>query len=62
MLLALRDELYEGRWELFERDLQARLEGRPHVYEIGPVTDRLRETIQEHLRLIQGLRERELQE
>lgn len=58
MLLALRDELYEGRWDLFERDLKARLNGEPHVFEIGPVSDRLRETIEGHLRIMNALRAR----
>lgn len=60
MLLALRDELYEGRWDLFERDLEARLNGEPHVFEIGPVSDRLRDTIESHLRIIKALRDRKI--
>lgn len=60
MLLALRDELYEGRWDLFERDLRARLKGEPHVFEIGPVSDRLRDTIESHLRIMNALRSRNI--
>jgi hypothetical protein len=56
MLLTLRDELYEGRWDLFVSDLNARLAGEPYVFEIGSASDRLKETITSHLRLIEGLR------
>ena len=56
MLLRVRDELYEGRWELFVKDLKARLAGDSHVFEIGPATGRLAETIATHLRLIDELR------
>ncbi len=59
MLLTLRDELYEGRWDLLVADLKARLDGRPHVFEIGPANARLRQTIATHLRLIEGLRDAE---
>ena len=56
MLVTLRDELYEGQWNLFVTDLKARLAGEPHVFEIGPASDRLKETIAGHLRLIEELR------
>lgn len=56
MLLRLRDELYEGQWNLFVKDLEARLAGEPHVFEIGPASGRLAETIAAHLRLIEDLR------
>ncbi len=59
MLIRVRDELYEGRWDLFETDLKARLSGEPHVFEIGPPSARLKDTITTHLRLIAGLREME---
>lgn len=55
MLLNLRDELYEGRWDLFVSDLQARLAGHPHVFEIGTTSDRLKETITSHLQMIEIL-------
>jgi hypothetical protein len=55
MLLRLRDDLYEGQWELFVQDLKARLAGEPHVFEIGPASDRLKETITNHLQLIDEL-------
>lgn len=55
MLVTLRDQLYEGRWDLFVRDLKARLEGRPYVFEIGAATDRLRQTIGAHLQMIDEL-------
>ena len=60
MLLRLRDELYEGRWDLFISDLEARLAGDPHLFEIGPPTGRLRDTIAAHLRLIEELRAMEV--
>jgi len=56
MLVRVRDELYEGSWDQFVADLKARLSGRPHVFEIGPVTDRLTEKINDHLRIIKRLR------
>ena len=56
MLLRVRDELYEGQWALFVKDLEARLAGEPHVFQIGPASDRLKETIATHLRLIEELR------
>ena len=33
-LRILRDELYEGSWELMLRDLEGRLEKKPPVYKI----------------------------
>ena len=57
MLLTIRDELYEGRWGLMVQDLRDRLEGRPHVFEICPPSARLRETIAEHLSMIDRLQE-----
>ncbi len=59
MLVLLRDELYEGSWDDFVGDLQDRLAGRPHVFDIGPASSHLQDTIRQHLRLIERLRELE---
>ena len=60
MLLALRDELYEGDWALMVADLEARLNNEPYVFEIGLACDRLKETITGHLRIIESLQAREV--
>ena len=59
MLVLLRDELYDGSWDEFVRDLKDRLAARPHLFDITPASPRLRETIRHHLRLIGRLREYE---
>lgn len=55
MLLDLRDILYEGSWEDFRRDLEARQASRPHVFDIVPPSPRLQETIARHLQVIDEL-------
>jgi hypothetical protein len=55
MLVDLRDKLYEGNWEDFRRDLKARQESKPYVFDVVPPTPRLRETIARHLRVIDEL-------
>jgi hypothetical protein len=55
MLVELRDTLYEGSWEDFVRDLEARMEGQPHVFEIVPDTPHFTDVIRHHLGLIQAL-------
>jgi len=35
MLLVLKRELYEGRWDDMVADLQARLEGQPYVFKLA---------------------------
>jgi len=35
MLVVLKRELYEGRWDDMVADLQARLEGRPYVFKLA---------------------------
>ncbi|MCP4593318.1 MAG: hypothetical protein GY842_21495 [bacterium] len=55
MLLDIRDTLYEGSWEDFIHDLQARLDGSPHVYSIVPDAPGFADTIREHLRIIDRL-------
>jgi len=56
MLLRVRDTLYEGSWDDFARDLRARRDARPHVFDIVPASETLRETILTHLRQIDRLR------
>lgn len=62
MLLLVRDELYEGNWDDFVQDLQDRLSGRPHLFDIQPASARLQDTIRQHLRMIERLRELERRE
>ena len=35
MLVTLRDELYAGRWDEMQTDLQERLAGRPYVFKLA---------------------------
>lgn len=35
MLITLRDELYAGRWDEMQTDLQQRLAGRPYVFKLA---------------------------
>ena len=53
MLLQIRDTLYEGSWEDFVHDLRARAEGRPHVFELVPVSEQMLSTIASHLAMIE---------
>jgi hypothetical protein len=55
MLIDLRDVLYEGSWDDFRRDLEARRESRPYVFEIVPTSPELRQTIERHLQVIAAL-------
>ncbi len=48
-LLAVRDELYGGAWDELEKDLRARLAGRPYIF-------RLATKIEEDLERIARLR------
>jgi len=48
----MRDTLYEGRWDDFARDLEARAAGRPHVFETVSASPAMRDTIAHHLTLI----------
>lgn len=61
MLVQIRDTLYEGSWEDFERDLRARAAGRPHVFETIPETPGFEATIAHHLDLIEKMRAWETQ-
>jgi hypothetical protein len=56
MLLDIRDTLYEGNWDDFARDLKARMQGEPHVFETVPTLPDMRETIRSHLELIAQMR------
>ena len=56
MLLRIRDTLYEGNWEDFIRDLTAKSEGKPHVFETVPASPEMKATIDRHLRLIRDMR------
>jgi hypothetical protein len=55
MLLQIRDTLYEGSWEDFIRDLEARAAGRPHVFELVPASPQMLATIASHLTMIEGM-------
>lgn len=55
LLIVLKRELYEGRWDGMLADLQARLEGRPYVF-------KLVHRIQDDIRRICQLRAFEEQE
>jgi len=55
MLLQIRDTLYEGSWKDFIHDLKARAEGRPHVFELVPVSERMKSTITDHLAMIEDM-------
>jgi hypothetical protein len=47
--LAVRDELYGGSWDEIERDLRARLTGKPYIFKLAT-------TIEEDLERIARLR------
>ncbi len=55
MLLAIRDTLYEGSWEDFLLDLRERLSDRPYVFDVHPVSPRLKDTMRRHVALIEQL-------
>ncbi len=57
MLIDLRDVLYEGSWEDFRVDLNARRQSKPHVFDTVPETPRTQSIIDLHLRLIGELEE-----
>ncbi len=52
MLLEIRDTLYEGRWDVFARDLEARRRAQPHVFDTVPESTDMLATIGAHLTLI----------
>ena len=56
MLLDIRDTLYEGSWDDFAADLDARLHSRPHVFDVVPDASHFAETIRNHLRIIDELK------
>lgn len=55
MLVDLRDVLYEGSWEDFRRDLEARRNARPHVFDTVPESGRMPEIIDRHLQVLDEL-------
>ncbi|UCC29094.1 MAG: hypothetical protein JSU86_12930 [Phycisphaerales bacterium] len=61
MLLRIRDTLYEGCWEDFVRDLRARAQGRPHVFETVTDSPAMKTTIENHLAMIDEMQTWELQ-
>ncbi len=61
MLLHIRDTLYEGNWEDFVRDLQARAQGRPHVFETVTNSPSMKATIENHLTMIDQMQAWEAQ-
>ncbi len=52
MLLQIRDTLYEGNWDDFLADLNARAKNRPHVFATVPASADMRATIARHSALI----------
>ncbi len=52
MLVAVREELYEGSWDRMLRDLEARMRGRPYVF-------KLTERIEQDVAAIERLRDYE---
>jgi hypothetical protein len=52
MLLEIRDTLYEGCWDDFARDLNARRRAEPHVFDTVPESPAMLATIEQHLVLI----------
>lgn len=56
MLVQIRDTLYEGSWDDFLTDLNARAEGRPHVFALTGASPELKSTIERHVELIEELR------
>jgi hypothetical protein len=56
MLLQIRDTLYEGNWNDFLRDLYARAQSRPHVFEIVAPSAEAKSTIAHHVALIEQMR------
>lgn len=39
VLIILRDELYDGSWDLMVKDLQSRLKGEPYIYKLASQID-----------------------
>ena len=55
MLLDIRDTLYDGSWEDFTSDLEARQQSQPHVFDTVPDSPGLLATIDTHLALIREM-------
>lgn len=43
MLITLRDDLYDGSWDLMMRDLKDRLKGKPYIFKL---VNRIQDDIQ----------------
>jgi hypothetical protein len=56
MLVEIRDTLYEGSWEDFLHDLRAKADRRPRVFDTTPDSPQMQETVADHLRLIEQIR------
>ena len=57
MLILLCQQLYDGIWDDMLSDLHDRLDGKPHLFEWGPMSDRLEATIRSHIGIIHRLRQ-----
>ncbi len=57
MLLEIRDTLYEGSWDDFLRDLKAKAQSRPRVFDTVPDSPRIKETIAGHVKMIEQMRD-----
>ena len=57
MLIEIRDTLYDGSWDDFARDLEARCQGKPHVFETVHASSDMQDTIRLHLKLINEMSE-----
>lgn len=55
MLLDIRDSLYDGSWEEFKFDLEARAAQKPHVFETAPTSQDMIGIIRDHLNLIEQM-------
>lgn len=56
MLIQIRDTLYEGNWNDFLRDLNARAQDRPHVFETVAPSAETKSTIAHHVAMIEQMR------
>lgn len=61
MLLQMRDTLYEGNWDDFLHDLQARAADQPHVFVTVRTSPHMKATIRQHIEQIEAMRRWETQ-
>ena len=57
MLLEIRDTLYEGSWGDFLRDLQAKAQSRPRVFDTVPDSPQSKQAIAGHVDMIEHMRD-----